>query len=685
MSGTLCGELIKADQDALPVRSLSCELPNNIPLFLPKQNSANTLLKGNKLASFISSDEAALLMSPPLQSVPGFDIRVKPSLSLTDQFGSKFDGIIASIAEHGRSIEGSTFSISKADIRKHIFVTGITGCGKTTTVKQILKSTKDTPFLILESAKREYRRLLQEPEFPKLEVYTLGDSDVSPLRHNPFMVLPGVSLITHIDNLKSIFNASFSLYGPMPYILEKCLFNVYKNKGWNITTGKHHCHVIKDNSDAQMFCYIYPTIIDLTDEISRYVETIGYEGELKSNIKSAIITRLEALAVGSKGFLFNTTEFLNLSALLNKQVIFELESLADDDDKAFFVGLMLALVSEYRQSLARESVLSDANKTDDLRHIIVVEEAHRLLKNVSTERTSEMMGNPKGKAVESFCNIIAEMRSLGQGVIVAEQIPTKIAPDVIKNTNTKIVHRLVSFDDQIAIGAAIGLDDADSRYLNQLSTGFALVHKEGMSKPVEIKVHNNMSNNIIGDIRIRSAAKSLLKGDLEADLALHESELLWNKHVKAITIRLVNSIFLSKKELPELLPLAIREVKQVCYTEFVADKTIVLALGHCFKSNMLSPTYDIANGRTIDNSAIDALERFWDEPGVYSLDRLEAKLNQFSDVRGRILEITVNNLICKKPETGNILSLHLKSSLLIEDDSVNVEIVDAIQKRLCAI
>lgn len=73
-----------------------------------------------------------------------------------------------------------------------------------------------------------------------------------------------------------------------------------------------------------------------------------------------------------------------------------------------------------------------------MQHLLVIEEAHRLLKNIGTERASENMGNPKGKAVEHFTNMIAEMRSYGQGVIIAEQIPTKLASDVIKIHQIKL-------------------------------------------------------------------------------------------------------------------------------------------------------------------------------------------------------------------------------------------------------
>ena len=681
LSGTLAGELMKADSEALPIRNISSEFTLDIPIFLPKKKG-NSILSGNKLVSFMSSDEASLIMAPPINSVPGFDVRIKPSLSLTDVSGSRKNGVIAKISEHGRAIEGSTFSISKNDIRKHIFVTGLTGSGKTTTVKQILLSADNTPFLVLESAKREYRRLLPEKEFSNLEVYTLGDSDVSPIRHNPFMVLPKVSLITHIDNLKSIFNASFSLYGPMPYILEKCLFNIYQQKGWDITSGKHHQANIENFEDCETNSFIYPTIVDLKNEVNRYVKfELEYKGELQDNIRSAIVTRLESLAVGSKGFIFNTSCFINFKDLLKKQVVFELESLADDDDKAFFVGLILALVSEYRQSLARESVL---NHIDDLKHIMVVEEAHRLLKNVNTERSSEMMGNPKGKAVEAFCNIIAEMRSLGQGVIVAEQIPTKIAPDVIKNTNTKIAHRLVSFDDQVAMGAGLGLNDDESRYLNQLTTGFALAHKEGMSKPVEINVFNTLQNTLIGDIKIRELGNVLFNGNLEEALNLHESGLLWNKNLKAISVRLMNSIFLSKMELKEILPFAVKEIRVTSNLNFVKNATIELAIKRWFKTILLSPLYNLGNGNKIDEPLIEAIDRFWTEDFKYSRSRLVSTFDKWSgeDCCEKIKLVTINNLIINKLDNQEKLSLALNKALLVENEVVRNEIFEAYKKRI---
>ncbi len=678
LSGTLAGELIKADPNALPTRNVVGQL-NEVSLFIPKERDRQSLIKGNKLVSFLSSDEAALLMAPPLYSVPGYDICIKPALSLTDTI-DRSGRPIGHISEHGRVVQGSEFTISEDDARKHIFVAGLTGSGKTTTVKHILNCI-DTPFLVVESAKREYRRLLAEDKYDKLNVYTIGDSGVAPIRHNPFMVLPGVSLITHIDNLKSIFYASFSLYGPMPYILEKCIYNIYRERGWNLTTGKHHFATMETFADCQQHRFKFPTIRNLVDEVNRYVkEELEYKGELQDNIRSAIVARLESLAVGAKGFLFNTHEAIDIKDFLSKNVVLELESLSDDDDKAFFVGLILALVSEYRQSLARQIEL---DASDGLRHILVIEEAHRLLKNVQTERTNEMLGNPKGKAVESFCNLIAEMRSYGQGVIVAEQIPTKIAPDVIKNTNTKIIHRLVSLDDQIAVGTGLGLEENECRYLNQLSSGMALAHKEGMAKPVEISIFNQLQNSAIGDRRIKSLAQEL-NPDLPLKLALHESNLLESRHLEAITLRLIVSLFLSNVEMDELLSEAIKLARKTEQLTYVEQETTIHALREWFHRILFSEPLGFASRKSPDEDVLKAVERLWTDRDRFDRGRFMDEFDNWLGYSGRdhIKEILSTQIIdeCRAKKT-NIEQTGDKM-LLVEDREIKQEILADIRKRV---
>lgn len=217
--------------------------------------------------------------------------------------------------------------------------------------------------------------------------------------------------------------------------------------------------------------------------------------------------------------MFNTNEFANMEKLLNENTIFELEGLADDSDKAFCVGLLIIFINEYRQIKKEE----EGNRKLGLQHLLVIEEAHRLLKNIGTERISENMGNPKGKAVEHFTNMIAEMRSYGQGVIIAEQIPTKLAPDVIKNSSNKIIHRIVSYDDQEIIANTIGLSKEEALYLGRLKTGFAVCHKEGMSNPINIKVEH-IYDRFISDAKLYSKNPEERKESI--NLSIIDSSLL---------------------------------------------------------------------------------------------------------------------------------------------------------------
>ena len=540
-------------------------------LFIPKVSSANTMFP-KSLASYITSEELSLVSSPPVESVPGYEIQKMPALSLTDT-GSKSEMILGTIADHGNPIRDNYLYLSKNDLNKHLFVCGLTGSGKTTTVKHILKNLvdqyADIPFLVIESAKRDYRQLLANDVFKKnLNIFTIGDATVSPIRFNPFYIQEGVHPLVHIDYLKAIFNASFSLYGPMPSIVEKCLHAIYIEKGWDLTLGTHPNFVdSKGEYDVGQYqfeehFYCFPTLSDLKDEVDRYIKTeLDYKGELRDNIRTAIIVRLESLCVGAKGLMFNTHDFFSIEKLLSGNTILEMENLADDDDKAFFVGLILVLISEYRQK--ENPAVNPGMGNKGLRHFIVIEEAHRLLKNVNTERTTEMMGNPKGKAVEVFCNILAEMRSLGQGVAVVEQIPSKISPDVIKNSNTKIVHRLVSKDDQSLLAGSLSIDDYDALYLNRLKTGYALCHKEGMGRPTECAVLNDFKSHAVSDDKVKRLMASLSRETLHGYQA-YQLDACLGETGKELVVRFFNSLLtLQDNELNILIVYAKEEMQKL--------------------------------------------------------------------------------------------------------------------------
>ncbi|WP_288621682.1 ATP-binding protein [uncultured Brachyspira sp.] len=437
---------------------------------------------------------------------------------------------------------------------------GITGSGKTNTVKKILESVNE-PFLVIEPVKKEYRNIKKD-----IEIYTMGRPEINCIKMNPFYVPMGISLQQHIDSLKDLFSASFSFYGPMPYIFEKCLYNIYEKKGWNLTFGLHSYYLeenknslseeLFDNSKLEEFYktishkYLFPNMQDLKEEVANYINKMSYEGEIKGNIEGAIKARIDSLCVGAKGYMFNTNDMFDFDIIFNQNSVFELEGLADDSDKAFALGLLIIYINEYRQ------VDKEINNKKGLKHLLVIEEAHRLLKNVSTEK-NEDIGNPKGKAVEHFTNMLAEMRSYGQGVIVAEQIPTKLSPDVIKNSSNKIVHRIIAKDDQEIIANTIGIYPEDAIYIGNSKTGYALCHKEGMVQPVIVKIDEVESNNISDknlyekniDDKIFNINKSIIKNQLSEYISVWAVKtlvsIMYNPNAEDLNSAIDNKIDLS--------------------------------------------------------------------------------------------------------------------------------------------
>ena len=126
----------------------------------------------------------------------------------------------------------------------------------------------------------------------------------------------------------------------------------------------------------------------------------------------------------------------------------------------------------------------------DFRHITLIEEAHRLLSRY-------MPGDNRNRkqGVEVFSDMIAEVRKYGEAFIIADQIPDKMTPEVLKNTSTKIVHKLFAKDDKDAIGNTMSLTDEQKNYLSNLQPGRAIVFSQGWDKAIQVKIDMKTSTD----------------------------------------------------------------------------------------------------------------------------------------------------------------------------------------------
>jgi len=221
-------------------------------------------------------------------------------------------------------------------------------------------------------------------------------------------------------------------------------------------------------------------LTDLYLKIDEVVGRLGYEEKVTMDVQAALKTRIDSLRIGGKGLMLDVKRSIPFDKLMSKPTILELEALADDDEKALLMGLLLIFMQEH---YAAKGLVEGSS----LQHVTVIEEAHRLLANVARGLESEV-ANTRWKAVETFTNILSEVRAYGEGFIVAEQIPTKLSPDVIKNTNLKVMHRVVSEEDRRVIGGAMNLDDQKSERVVSFPSGEAAVFGEGDDVPFNIKV-----------------------------------------------------------------------------------------------------------------------------------------------------------------------------------------------------
>lgn len=431
------------------------------------------------LATWLTAAEISMLAGFPQKEVPGLELRQQVAFGLNIGSPTSEDKLeLGHMMQEGSHLKGRRVCLDRRELSKHIFIAGTTGSGKTTTCHKLLASSSASrqalPFLVVEPAKTEYRVLLRDPLFAEAVLFTLGNEEGVPFRFNPFEFLPEESLSGHVDLLKACFMASFDMEAAIPNLLEEGLYRTYEAYGWNFRNSSNRYLTHREdawNSDGRYF----PTISSYIDVILQLVDEKGFDARLRDEYKGSIRARLDSLRAGAKGLMLDTPLSVDFMELLDKQVLLELEGLKSGEDKAFLMGLVLGRMTEALK------IRHSNDKT--FRHITLIEEAHRLL-------TRPLPGDSPNRrlGVETFTDLLAEVRKYGESLIIVDQIPSKLAPEVLKNTNTKIIHKLFARDDKDVVGDTMALDDKQKSYLSHLEPGEAIIFTQGWKKPVDVQV-----------------------------------------------------------------------------------------------------------------------------------------------------------------------------------------------------
>lgn len=373
---------------------------------------------------------------------------------------------------HMREEEDCKVKLNKNNLTSHTFITGSTGAGKSNTVFRLLNNI-NSPYLVIEPAKGEYKDVFGGNS--EVEVYGTNPKFTKLLRIDPFSFPKNIAVNEHIDRLVEIFNVCWPMYAAMPVILKEAVIRAYKSVGWNMET-----------SENNYYNGLYPTFNDILREIRDVLKESEYSSDNKSDYTGALVTRLKSLTNGINGQIF-TSNSLSNEELFDKKVIVDLSRVGSTETKSMIMSLLVMKLQEYR--------LSDGNpNTKELKHITVLEEAHNILKRTSTEQLSES-SNLLGKSVEMLANSIAELRAFGEGFIIADQSPGLLDMSVIRNTNTKIIHKLPDFSDRELVGKSAGLNDEQIKELAKLELGVAAVYQHDWIDPVLCKVNEFKQEN----------------------------------------------------------------------------------------------------------------------------------------------------------------------------------------------
>jgi helicase HerA-like protein len=409
----------------------------------------------------------AALTGLPRGEVPGIRILDAGRFDLTSEVSDEKSVPLGAILD-GQDRPVGQFQVPLTTLNRHAFVTGATGAGKSQTVRHLLEQLTGAGvhWLAIEPVKSEYAAMAGRIDGTQLTVINPADTAAVPVSVNPLAPEPGYPVQAHIDMVRALFLAAFDAHEPFPQIMSQALQQAYADCGWDTVTGG-----ARPGATAPP---AVPTLARLEAAALEVIQDVGYGPELQADVRGFVGVRLRSLRTGSAARFFEGGHPADIGALLRRNVVLTIEDVANDEDKAFLIGTLIIRIVEHLRVRAR------SGPVDGLRHVIVIEEAHRLLR-AGREGAS-------AHAVELFAGLLAEIRAYGEGIIIAEQIPSKLVPDVIKNTALKVVHRLPASDDRQVVGATMNLDDDQSRQVVSLRPGEAAAFADGMDRPLRIRV-----------------------------------------------------------------------------------------------------------------------------------------------------------------------------------------------------
>ena len=342
------------------------------------------------------------------------------------------------------------FSLSMEDMKRHVAVLGMTGSGKSTTAMTIVSQVARSglPLMVLDWH-NEYRNVIANAGG------TVLSPGSDPFSLNPVEVGQGTDQVEHVAMVTDIFADIYHFTHPQAYMFK----NALQKKLAESKPGEP------------------PTLAALVKTIKGYPLRSAYDNETKV----ALLRRLAPLTEGQAGKALGGTGSHSLPELLKIPVCIELGQFRDIQTRAVFCDIVLKMLYEER-----------VKKKAELEHLTVVEEA----RNIAPMKRPE---DPQSVGER----MISELRKFGESMMFVAQFPTHVTPDIVKNSGTKIVHRMDWPEDVALMAESMALNRDQRQHLTKLEVGEAVVSVSRISEPMLVQVRPRPSGQ--GDSRALSS------------------------------------------------------------------------------------------------------------------------------------------------------------------------------------
>lgn len=437
----------------------------------------------------LNTEELSIATSLPRRDVPGLRF-VKTSVRFANNPAEvKGDTICLGKVVDTGVVQKNEYRIEPNALVRHAIVAGSTGSGKSTTCKTIIQEilNRDVPVMIIEPAKDDYVRWAiaynqkidadnslspEQKEKKKFQIFMPGTEfvdgvKVNRLKLNPFQPAAikdaPIDMMTRCEQVTALFNASLPTADVLPVLIDESLYKyVYEQIGEQFLEGD--MPQLKD----------YPRLDGVIDTAKRVLAARGYDKKVQDDIRAALETRFSYLMRGKRGNILNVNNSTDYDKLFNRPTVINVSKIANSKDKALIMSILTLALYEYRISAySYDKEYRNKAQQNKLLHLTVIEEAHNLL--LKPKADSSNSGNPQQVVADLFSNMLSEIRSYGQGMMIVDQIPTRLVEDAIKNTNYKIVHRLTAPDDCATMAAGLALREDQQKVIPALGVGDAII------------------------------------------------------------------------------------------------------------------------------------------------------------------------------------------------------------------